>query len=208
MNASLTKIRIDSLRPCCIFLSLPLIIIVYIYMGIHYICNLERSLYIVIMIATDLWYFSLSHNIRMCCMSAFTSCTLHNKLECELCVIQVNVTFNVISVISWWCLLVADMGLPHQKAMSQARWCSIASQSVTFYSWEQVNRTYFLGSPFNCWVLNKEAPSTIFTVFSMIWPGIELTTSRKSDEHSTTGPPGAVNKLVLIFCLNHINVPV
>ena len=35
-------------------------------------------------------------------------------------VIQLNVTFNIIWVGSWWCLLVADMVLPHLNTISQA----------------------------------------------------------------------------------------
>ena len=68
----------------------------------------------------------------------------------------------------------------------------IASHPVTFYSLQWGNQPYLLDLAFKCWVLSKEASSTIFEVFGITRPGIEPTTSRTPGEHSTTRPPGVV----------------
>ena len=66
----------------------------------------------------------------------FSLCLVHGRFllqydgmlyECA-CVIQSNITFNIISVISWRCLLVADIVLPHLDAISQAHLYSIPNQ--------------------------------------------------------------------------------
>ena len=41
------------------------------------------------------------------------------RVRMRVCVIQFNITFNIISVISWWCLFVADIVLQHVNAVLQ-----------------------------------------------------------------------------------------
>ena len=68
-------------------------------------------------------------------------------------VIEFNVTFKGISVISWRCLLVADW-------MLYCRHIHIAFHQVTFYSRQLGNRPNVLDLTFKCRALSKEASST------------------------------------------------
>ena len=61
------------------------------------------------------------------------------------CVIWFNFNINVILVVFWWCLLVADTVLPHWNAILQA--LEIAPL-VIFYCRQWVNQPHFLGLPF------------------------------------------------------------
>ena len=74
----------------------------------------------------------------------------------RVCLIQFNVTFNVISVIVWRDLYcVADMVLPHQKILSKA--LNIAPQACF-----TVNQHYFLGLTFYCLQAKHETPKYNF----------------------------------------------
>ena len=93
-------------------------------MGIQHLSPWIYSTYLVTVSAYCItnWYkhdrlyiLSLSNYSYSTC-SRGTSCSMH---EC-LCVIQFNITFNLIYVISWQGLLVADIVLPHWNAISQA----------------------------------------------------------------------------------------
>ena len=83
-----------------------------------------------------------------------------------VCVIQFNVIFNSFSVISWRCLLVADIVLPHLNAISQAHWYSIPPSHILKST--MGNRPCDLDLSFKCRALSKEASSTI-----LVWPGRE-----------------------------------
>ena len=73
-------------------------------------------------------------------------------------------------------------------------------QLVTFYTWSTMgNRPYVLDLSCNCWVLSKEASSSIFKVFGMTRPGIVPTTSHTPGKRSTTRPPG----VVFLHCILH-----
>ena len=88
----------------------------------------------------------------------------------SVCVIQFNVTFNSISVISWRCLLVADIVLPHLKAISQVYWYSILPghilQSTT--GTDHLSLIY----PLNAERLARR--HQVQFLRSLVWPGQEL----------------------------------
>ena len=126
------------------------------------------------------------HNVKM-------MRTLLQIIRC-VCVIQFNVTFKGISVISCRCQLVADIVLQHLKAISQAHWYSIPpshSLQLTMGKPTKCRQVYL---SFKCRVLGKEASSTCttFKVFGMAWPGIKPMISHTPGECSTTRPPDAV----------------
>ena len=103
-----------------------------------------------------------------------------------MCVIQFNVTFNVISALSWWYLLVADIVLPHWNAISQAHWYSIPPGCILEST---MGKPSIFPWPVECRVLSKEASSTIFQ-------SLEPTTSHTPGKRSTTSCSSSTKSLV------------
>ena len=73
----------------------------------------------------------------------------------------------------------------------------IASQPVTFFSWQQGNRQYFLGLTFKWWVLSKETPSVILK--SLVWSSRKLKSRPPAHQVSTLPLDHQVHSHVLYY---------
>ena len=68
------------------------------------------------LIACDVYGISSTEKCVCVCVCVCVCTCTRAYMSASVCVcvcviIQFNITFNIISVISWWCLLVADMML-------------------------------------------------------------------------------------------------
>ena len=102
-------------------------------------------------------------------------------------VIQINVTFSAISIIS--CLLVADMVLPHLNAMSQAHWYSIPPGHILLLTMGKP--TIFPWSNPLMLTTKQRSAKSHSQINGMTWLGIKPETPCTPGERSTTRPLGA-----------------